>query len=318
MKRLRPPLRWLAGRRAPWLVSWCVTERCNLRCRHCSHWRDPAPELTSAQAASYAGEMVRSGVLAVSLCGGEVLLREDLGSLLRSLGNAGITTRVTTNGLAVPQRLDDLRPVDRIKVSVDGPATVHDELRGSGSHDAAVAAVDAARGAGIPVQINTVLCAPVLRHLDEHLDDARTLGVSVTFQALEDRGGDLTALMPDPADLRCGVSRILAVRSAGDAVIGNSAGTLARLARWPDSPAIDCHAGHRFCRVLADGHVVACDRPQAPAPMPPAPPSPGFADGCQPLRRAGPCSGCWRNNTLEINRLLGGQFDALDAVGRWL
>jgi len=318
LKRARPVLRWLSRRRGPWFVSWMLTERCNLSCGHCACWREPSEELSAAQAASYAAEMVREGVLAVSLCGGEVLLRDDLGDLLRRLDRAGVATRVTTNGLRVPDRLDALRTVTSLKVSVDGPRAIHDSLRGDGSHGAAMDAAAAARSAGIPVQLNTLLCAPVLPHLDEHLDDARRLGTSVTFQAPEDRGAGLGDLAPGPADLRLAVSRLLALRSTGDAVIGNSAGTLAWLSRWPDTPAVDCHAGRRFCRVLADGRVAACDHEHAPqAPPPPGPPS-GFTAGYELLRRAGPCAGCWRNNTLEINRLLGGQFDALDAVSRWL
>jgi MoaA/NifB/PqqE/SkfB family radical SAM enzyme len=294
-----------------------LTERCNLTCGHCGCWRQPGPELDEPTAAAYAGEMIRAGVLAVSFCGGEVLLRADLGDLLRRFERAGMVTRVTTNGALVPDRLDDLRHATTLKVSVDGPAAVHDRLRGAGSHAAALAAVEAARSTGLEVQLNTVLGAPLLPHLRDHLRDARHLGVSATFQPPEDRGEGLADLSPEPANLRLAISHLLALRGAGDPVVGNSPGTLALLARWPDPPALDCHAGRRFCRVLADGHVVACDRPQAPHALPAETPS-GFIAGVQRLQRAGPCAGCWRNNTLEINRLLGARTDALGAVRRWL
>ncbi len=316
LTRARPVLRWLRRRRGPWFVSWVLTERCNLTCGHCACWREPSAELDAAEADGYAREMVAAGALAVSLCGGEVLLREDLGRLLQRFARAGLVTRVTTNGLLVPDRLAELRAATALKVSVDGPRAVHDQLRGEGSHGAALTAVEAARGAGIPVQVNTVLSAPLLPHLADHLDEMHQLGVSVTFQPPEDRGGDARDLAPEPAALRLAVSQLLAVRGAGHRVIGNSPGTLALLVSWPAPPVIDCHAGHRFCRVQADGRVVACDRPQAPVQAPATPPG-SFSEGVRALRRAGPCAGCWRNNTLEINRLLDGQFDALDAVSRW-
>jgi len=228
-----------------------------------------------------------------------------------------VVTRVTSNGLLVPARLADLRHATSLKISVDGPEDVHDGLRGRGSHRAARDAVVAAQGAGIPAQLNAVLSAPLLPKLDRLLADARALGVSVTFQLPEDRGAGVDELAPAPAELRLAISRLLALRAAADPVVGNSPGTLAMLARWPDPPTVDCHAGLRFCRVLAGGRVVACDRPQAPPASVPVPDS-GCSAGFAALRKAGACTGCWRNNTLEINRLLGGQFDSLAAVGRWI
>lgn len=320
-RRALPLLRRLGRRRGPWLVSWMLTERCNYRCALCGCWSSDSAELSPNQARSYADEMIGGGVLAVSFCGGEVLLRDDLGALLRRLRRAGVTTRVTSNGQLVPARIEQLRHASGLKLSLDGPADLHDRIRGAGAHRAVADAVAAARAAGIPTQLNTVLSRELVERIDEHLGDVDRFGASVTFQPPERRAGAepdaAGAAFPDPAAFAMAVRRLQQLRAGGDRRIANSPGTLARLAGWPSQEPIDCHAGSRFCRILADGRVVACDRPQAPHPPQVDVPA-GFAAGVARLRHAGTCPGCWRNNTMEINRLLGGAPDAWTAVRRWL
>lgn len=319
--RARPAARWLRHRPPPF-VSWMLTEACNYSCEHCGCWRDPPAELSEDQALAYAHEMVALGVLAVSLCGGEVTLRRDLGELLRVLHAGGVTTRVTSNGRLVPRRIDDLRTLSRLKLSLDGPPDLHEQVRGPGSYDALLAALDAARGAGIPTELNTVLTRSVVARLDETLDLVGRLGVAVTFNPLELRhpsaAQGVTAAAPRPSDLREAVDRLRALRDQGDARIGNSPGTLSAMRGWPHLDPVDCAAGRWFCRVLVDGRVAACDRDYAPSPMPPPGTPPGFRDQVLALGRAGLCHpGCWRNNTIEVNRGVRGRLDALGVMRRW-
>lgn len=318
-------LRWLGSRRAPWFVSWALTFRCNYRCGHCGYWREQGAELTADRALDHARQMVRAGVWGVSLCGGEVLLRPELGQILEILHRGGVVTRVTTNGRLVPQRLDDLRWISRLKLSLDGPPEVHDLVRGPGAFADLQAALAAARRAGIPVQLNSVLGRPLLERLDEHLQTVARLGASVTFQPPERRPGAapkaLDELLPTPGQMSRAVDRLAALRRAGDRRVGNSAGTLAYIKTWPEPAPVDCHAGRRFCRIMPDGRVLACDRPQAPAVIQAANErqstvEPGFTNGIVGLRRAGTCAGCWRNNTIEINRALSGAQGAVRAVLR--
>ena len=279
-------------------------------------------ELTPVQARDMARAMTMGGVLAVSFCGGEVLLREDLGTLLRRFHRDGVTTRVTSNGLLVPERMEDLKWAGGLKLSLDGPPDLHDHIRGAGAYEAIEAALAAARGAQLPVQVNSVLSHRLILRLEEHLETIGRLGVSVTFQPPEVRPGAdedaVRAAMPTPLALQAAAAHIVSLKRRRDRRIGNSLGTLEILARWPEQAPIDCAAGSRFCRVAADGRVLACDRPQAPHPPPQAGQAPDFARGVREMRKAGRCQGCWRNNTLEINRLLGGSAGAWDAVRRWL
>lgn len=298
-------------------MAWCITERCNYRCRFCGCWRDPGDEVTESEAMQCASEMVEHGVLAVSLSGGEVLLRQDVGRIIHLLSAEGVITRVTTNGSLLPERIGDLGGVSAIKMSLDGPPEVHDDLRGEGSFDEIATAVEAARGAGIEVQLNSVLTRHLVGRIDEHLDVVARLGSRVTFQVPEQRGADrkvLEDLGPAPDEMKRVLAMLGKLAKAGDRRIGNSPGTLEYMSRWPDRDQVDCHAGRVFCRVMADGRVMACDRDYAPCETPPPGTVTGFGRVVASMRKAGWCRGCWRNNTIEINRALGGAADAIRAV----
>ena len=316
---IRAAVRWLGRRRAPLLVAWRLTERCNLRCRQCALWLDPPEELSPREAEAYAREMVAEGVLAVSLLGGEVLLREDLGRLIAILDHGGVAVRVTSNGILVPRRLDTLRRARLLKLSLDGPEEVHDSLRGQGAYAGLMAGLEAARRAGIPVQLNTVLSRELLPGIDAYLALVQRLACRVSFQPLELRAGlsprDLDELSPGPEDLRRVLARLAQLRRRGDRRLVNSPGTLELMRRWPATVPRRCQAGRWFCRVMSDGRVVACDEPWIVDKVP-AGETGSFTAGVARMAAVGRCPGCWRNNTLEINRALGGAGEALAAVSR--
>jgi len=127
---------------SPLHLTLFVTGRCNLRCRHCFHWKEVAEELPGPSLADFrrlADSLARMGpLLWVSLGGGEPFLRPDLADIARAFGRHGLRhLAVPTNGL-VPERQQAF--VERVlaenpdlhltvSVSFDGPPEVHDAIR---------------------------------------------------------------------------------------------------------------------------------------------------------------------------------------------
>ncbi len=127
---------------APIHLTLFVTGRCNLRCRHCFHWREveqgaPGPSL--AQIRSLADSAARMGpLLWVSFGGGEPFLRNDLADLAAAFARHGLRhLTIPTNGL-LPERAEEFATVvlDRhpdlhlsLSVSFDGPPPIHDAIR---------------------------------------------------------------------------------------------------------------------------------------------------------------------------------------------
>ena len=105
-----------------------LTERCNLRCGYCMPEEGteltPDPDLLTA---SEVGRLVeifaRAGVDKVRLTGGEPTVRKDLEEVVgRVAATPGVReVSVTTNGVALERRLDELkaRGLTRLNVSLD-------------------------------------------------------------------------------------------------------------------------------------------------------------------------------------------------------
>ena len=118
------------------LGKWSITGRCNYRCRHCFLSAPDARfgELPTAECLRIIREMAEVGIHAVTLTGGEPLVREDFLTLVDELCKHDITvTQIATNGALVNERLLDaledrgVRPI--FAMSFDGVGW-HDWLRG--------------------------------------------------------------------------------------------------------------------------------------------------------------------------------------------
>lgn len=183
---LRHMTRKLLGRPAPLFLHIEPTYRCQCRCVHCcadSPRGDGEPELITDQIKSLIDEAAQLGFLQIIFTGGEPLLRRDIDELVHRAHQAGLLTRINTNGVWL-----DRACVERLKaagltecaVSIDDadPAT-HDRLRGRpGTFDAAVAGIRLLKDAGISTRIQTYATKRNVPHgLEATIALARTLGV---------------------------------------------------------------------------------------------------------------------------------------------
>jgi MoaA/NifB/PqqE/SkfB family radical SAM enzyme len=109
-----------------------ITNRCNLKCRHCFVFRDENPtsreqEMDTETMVKRLGELqVRHGIQTIVWMGGEPLIRQDV---LREGTKLFPKNTVTTNGTI---DLIDL-PRCTYVVSLDGPEEINDSIRGKGS-----------------------------------------------------------------------------------------------------------------------------------------------------------------------------------------
>ncbi|MHB8069197.1 MAG: GTP 3',8-cyclase MoaA [Desulfobaccales bacterium] len=159
-----------------------VTDRCNLRCRYCTYWRDweklPSGEILRYEEllrlAAIAGEM---GISKVRITGGEPLVRRGLVDFIGKLHDVPGITKVclTTNGVLLPELAPALYDTGlrHLNVSLDTLRRQrYRQITGRDNLGEVLAGLERAASLGFqPLKINCV----VLRGIndDELLDLAR-------------------------------------------------------------------------------------------------------------------------------------------------
>ena len=84
--------------KAPLIINWAVTNRCNFKCRHCYSRDDPSEELSREQLFASIDKVVSAGVFSVNFGGGEPLLRKDLREIARYAADKGLKVSMNSNG----------------------------------------------------------------------------------------------------------------------------------------------------------------------------------------------------------------------------
>ncbi|MHB0979906.1 MAG: mycofactocin radical SAM maturase [Thermoleophilia bacterium] len=128
--------------RAPVNVTWEITDRCNLGCRHCLSAdlrRGGGAQLERRSCEALIDELAAIQVFQINFGGGEPFLRPDFMDILRYAQSKGIVTCVSTNGTLLTQTLvDELVAMDLLflQVSLDGAfRQTNDAIRGEGTFE---------------------------------------------------------------------------------------------------------------------------------------------------------------------------------------
>jgi mycofactocin radical SAM maturase len=253
------------GLDAPICLTWELTYACNLECIHClssSGRRDPR-ELTTEQAIAVLDELRDLQVFYINIGGGEPMVRRDFFEIIEHSVSNGIGVKFSTNGAFIDaenaRRLAAMDYLD-IQISLDGAdAETNDPVRGEGSWDTAIRAMDNLRDAGFgPFKISVV----VTRHNVDQLDDFKALADSygaqlrITRLRPAGRGADTWhQLHPTNAQQRQIYEWLL--RHGENVLTGDSFFHLNALGE--SLPGLNmCGAGRVVCLIDPLGDVYAC------------------------------------------------------------
>ena len=97
-----------------------LTAQCNLRCIGCRYGRDfmAGSQLGWNLVRDLLDDAKRCGIKNVRLYGGEPLLHRDLPRIVEHAVNLGLHTWISTNGILLKERIDDLYSAGLRKVSI--------------------------------------------------------------------------------------------------------------------------------------------------------------------------------------------------------
>jgi SynChlorMet cassette radical SAM/SPASM protein ScmE len=273
--------------RTPRTVDIDLTARCNLRCRYCYFFDNPAvpyEDLPAAEWLRFFDELGRCAVMDVCLAGGEPFIREDLPQLLEGIVRNRMRFALLSNGVliddAVAAFIAATGQCNYVQVSVDGsgPET-HDACRGKGAFEGAVRGIRTLQRHGVKVAVRVTI----------HRHNVHDLGATARF-LLEDLGlssfGTNSAgylgscrvhaddVMLTTQERMAAMEALLHLAEKYDGRIQASAGPLAEARTWmrmeearaagaPPFPnggrltACGCHRSK--IAVRADGAIVPCN-----------------------------------------------------------
>ena len=170
--------------RAPLFVSWQLTRDCDLACLHCC--TDSAPnrhlpdELTATEAMAVATDIIRNDVPYVMLCGGEPLRCGHFLDIAETLGRAGVSLKIETNGQMFDQAIADRLarlPIRSIQISLDGDTQdVYGRQRPGALLAKTHAACRAVRAAGMPLEVTFAPTRLNIHQLEAVVERARSFG----------------------------------------------------------------------------------------------------------------------------------------------
>lgn len=135
-----------------------ATRSCNLACAHCETAAGPGagPLITATAWRTALPWLKLQGYEQVCITGGEPLVHPQLAALVGSSRAAGLRVMLVSNGLLADKPSPRIDPVlaqlDGLAISFDGPAPLHNRLRGRDDAFArACAALARLADAGLPV-----------------------------------------------------------------------------------------------------------------------------------------------------------------------
>jgi radical SAM protein with 4Fe4S-binding SPASM domain len=262
-------------------IQWHLTERCNLRCRHCYQGQRRVQEMTVAEVKREidgATEMFQAweeehGIKvspSIHFTGGEPFLYKGLWDVIAYSKDKGYGVAMMTNGCLLKEedaRKASLLKVSDIQVSLEGPPVLHDSIRGKGSFSAAAKGVEQLVKSGNRVSANVTLSRLNADKIEETAEIAEKMGFyGIGFSRIVPcgRGKALLNSLLTPRELKSAYQRIRALNrpsfevTTGDPLAGTILGT------QPNSACnltlSGCSAGFSGVTITSNGSVMPCRR----------------------------------------------------------
>ena len=161
--------------KTPKSVDLEITNRCNLRCKYCSHFTsegDVDQDLSTGEWLEFFEELNRCAVLDVCLQGGEPFIREDFRELVEGIVRNRMRFSILSNGTLITdetaQFLASTGRCNSVQVSIDGSVeTTHDAIRGKGSIYKAVSGLKSLMKHDLPATVRVTIHRKNVRELEE-------------------------------------------------------------------------------------------------------------------------------------------------------
>lgn len=242
----------------PLLLNLRVTNQCNRQCIYCAVPQRSKEQLTKEEIFSIIDEVENECVF-INLYGGEPLLREDIGEIIDYINaKDSIFLSLSSNGTLVPSKISDVKKLNLIFLSLDGPKSIHDRQKGDGSFDDVMEAIKVARKNNVQVIVMTAISKFNIHRLDYILEKARELDFNVVFQPVISGAKDNSPVYPDEKEFTDFINRL--IKKNDKRLSSMSKCSLRYYLHWPHGKKkrINCLVERISCFIDADGSLFPC------------------------------------------------------------
>ncbi|UCE23412.1 MAG: radical SAM protein [Candidatus Zixiibacteriota bacterium] len=254
----------------PYMVVWEITFACNMRCLHCgtSAGTVRPEELSTDEALALIDELAELGCTAITLSGGEPLLRKDWRDLARHIKKRGVRVALISNGYAMTDEIvRDFKEIGmaNVGVSFDGIEKTHNYIRQN--DESWERALNAMR---LMNKNEMSFCAvSQISNINlSELDDMRQLLIEVGCPQWRIQMTTCTGRMPRDFVLSLDnypklIDKLLEYQERESEIeidVGENIGYYGCKGTklWGGEPYLGCYAGTRVAGIESDGKVKGC------------------------------------------------------------
>ncbi len=237
---------WFKIRR-PLTSQVLVTKYCNYNCRQCFVYpmeqREKiakTKEPTLKMLEYLFDESVKMGAQVIIPFGGEPLIRPDIGDVIKAIKVRNRYCLMYTNGSLVKDKIKDILLTDQLVVSIDGPPEVNDSIRGKGSYDKAIEALEIALDHGLVCRLHTCLIDETMDSLPHMIELSKKYDVMINYGYCDATGYRRAAkedIELDRGKVIKFLKELLEAKKAGEGKIASPAKAIAECIRvmeeWP-------------------------------------------------------------------------------------
>ncbi len=192
----------------PFLISWNITKRCNLKCSHCyldASELEGKGELSTADAKRIIDEIASLNPHAMLIfTGGEPLMRNDCMELFSYASEKGLMVVIGTNGtLLDEQNVKEMikNGVKGVGISIDSTgSSYHDRFRGlNGAWEKTTKGMEILKRHGLDFQVQVTVTRENYSDIADIIEFAYKKGAracNVFFLVCTGRGQELTDITP--------------------------------------------------------------------------------------------------------------------------
>jgi len=253
----------IMGRKTPLISSFEILYRCNLLCKFCRIPMSKKYEMTTEQLTAALNEFSEAGMGIAIFTGGEPMLRNDLPKLINVTKSHDVFTHIVTNGTYLKKKIKNIKQIDSLSVSIDGPKEIHDKLRGPGVFDNAIEGLHIAKKSGIFTHIMSTITKDSVANggygIKQLLELSRKMDVKINFQPIySDQYNmlDMSKAFPSKAEFVNAIELIEDYKRETGNVIASFA--YLQLLKNADRIKWTCKGGRLFSFVFPDGKVAPC------------------------------------------------------------